>query len=275
MRSKLKLWMQQLVWPMIMLRLIKLLLWTSQFLGIHFPLSRVQIPIPVIHLAIPVIHLLQNPNLLVQTKVKIPHLRLFAIIVSNRVMWFPSAWLWRERVKNKRDVSPWAWPLYDQNQSCVKDQIPIQAKTSVTGSEMEIYEPFLSDGFVSINSDYAQSTPIKILRDTGASQSLILADTWPFSKKTFSWASALVQGVECGFVNVPVHNIYLSSDLITGPVAVGIRPPLPFIGVHLLLSNDLAGDKVMVNPLLTVLVNYLIQMSRKFLIFNLLVPSLW
>ena len=116
---------------------------------------------------------------------------------------------------------------------------------------MEIYEPFLSDGFVSLNSDSAQSTPIKILRDTGASQSLILADTLPFSEKSSSGTSVLIQGVECGFVNVPLHNIYLSSDLVTGPVAVGTRPYLPFKGVHLLLGNDLAGDKVVVNPLLT------------------------
>ena len=116
---------------------------------------------------------------------------------------------------------------------------------------MEIYEPILSDGFVSLNSDSAQSTPIKILRDTGASQSLILADTLPFSEKSSSGTSVLIQGVECGFVNVPLHNIYLSSDLVTGPVAVGIRPYLPFKGVHLLLGNDLAGDKVVVNPLLT------------------------
>ena len=34
-------------------------------------------------------------------------------------------------------------------------------------------------------------------------------------------------------------------------MAVGIRPCLPFKGVHLLLDNDLAGDKVVVNPLLT------------------------
>ena len=34
-------------------------------------------------------------------------------------------------------------------------------------------------------------------------------------------------------------------------MAVGIRPSLPFKGVHLLLDNDLAGDKVVVDPLLT------------------------
>ena len=116
---------------------------------------------------------------------------------------------------------------------------------------MQIYEPFLSDGFVSLNSDSAQSTLIKILRYTGASRFLILADTLSFSEKTSSGTSVLIQGVECGFVNVPLHNIYLSSDLVTGLVAVGIIPSLPLKGVHLLLRNDLAGDKVVVDPLLT------------------------
>ena len=141
-------------------------------------------------------------------------------------------------------------------QSYIQDENPILTRTSKesvseSNSIMEIYEPFISDGFVSLNSDSAQSTPIKILRDTGASQSLILADTLPFSEKSSSATSVLIQGVECGFVNVPLHNIYLSSDLVTGPMAVGIRPYLPFKGVHLLLGNDLAGDKVVVNPLLT------------------------
>ena len=77
---------------------------------------------------------------------------------------------------------------------------------SETDAVMEIYEPFLSDGSVSLNSDFAQSTPIKILRDTGASQSLILADTLPFSEKTSSGTSVLIQGVECGLINVPLHN---------------------------------------------------------------------
>ena len=135
-------------------------------------------------------------------------------------------------------------------QSSFQDENPILAKTSETDAVMEIYEPFLSNGSVSLNSDFAQSTPIKILRDTGASQSLILADTLPFSEKTSSGTSVLIQGEECGFINVPLHNIYLSSDLVTGLVAVGIRPSLPFKGVHLLLGNDLAGDKVVVDPLL-------------------------
>ena len=97
------------------------------------------------------------------------------------------------------------------------------AKTTETDTVMEIYEPFLSDGSVSLISDFAQSTPIKILRDTGASQSLILADILAFSEKTSFGTCVLIQSVECRFIYVPLHNIHLSSDLVTGLVAVGIN----------------------------------------------------
>ena len=92
-------------------------------------------------------------------------------------------------------------------QSCVKNQTHVQVKVPETDSVMEIYGSFLSDGFVSLNSDFVQSTPFTILRDTGASQSLILADTLPFSEKTSSGTNVLIQGVEYGFANMPLHNI--------------------------------------------------------------------
>ena len=78
-----------------------------------------------------------------------------------------------------------------------------------------------------------------------------MADSLPFSEKTFSGTSVLIQGVECGFVNVPLHSIYLFPDLVNGRVAVGIRQTLPFKAVHLFLGNDLAGVKVVVNPPVT------------------------
>ena len=141
--------------------------------------------------------------------------------------------------------------LRPRPQSSVKtNTIDIVTKPK-SDSIMEIFEPFMLNGFVSLSGDNCPPTPIKILRDTGASQYLILADILPFSEKTSSGTSVLIQGVECGTVNIPLHHANLSSDLVTGLVVIGITPSLPFKGVHLLLGNDLAGDKVVVNPLVT------------------------
>ena len=141
--------------------------------------------------------------------------------------------------------------LRPRPQSSIKtNTIDIVTKPK-SDSTMEIFEPFMLNGFVSLSGDNCPPTPIKILRDTGASQSLILADILPFSEKTSPGTSVLIQGVECGTVNIPLHHVNLSSDLVTGLVVIGITPSLPFKGVHLLLGNDLAGDKVVVNPLVT------------------------
>ena len=101
--------------------------------------------------------------------------------------------------EKKKDGSPKPTGLCSlrfKPQSSIQDENPILAKTPETDTVTEIYEPFLSDGSVSLNSDFAQSTPIKILRDTGASQSLILTVTMSFSEKTFSGTSVLIQVVE-------------------------------------------------------------------------------
>ncbi|CAC5366139.1 unnamed protein product [Mytilus coruscus] len=44
---------------------------------------------------------------------------------------------------------------------------------------------------------------------------------------------------------------HLKSDLITGPVVVGVRPNLPVEGVSLLLGNDLVRNKVVAEPIVT------------------------
>ena len=115
-------------------------------------------------------------------------------------------------------------------------------------SVMEEYKPFMSQGFVCVGEN-STPKPVCILRDTGASQSLLLEGVLPLSDETSTGSSVLLQGVELGLINVPLHNIHLKSDLVTGPVVVGVRPTLPFEGVSLLLGNDLAGDKVVKNPI--------------------------
>ena len=43
----------------------------------------------------------------------------------------------------------------------------------------------------------------------------------------------------------------LKSDFVDGPVTVVVMSSLPVSGVHLLLGNNLVGDKVEMNPLVT------------------------
>jgi hypothetical protein len=75
-----------------------------------------------------------------------------------------------------------------------------------------------------------------------------LAETLPFCEKSSSGDSVLIRDVEYGFVSVPLHNIYLTSYLLTGPVSVDVKSSLPLKGVHLLLGNDLVGNKIVVSP---------------------------
>ena len=130
--------------------------------------------------------------------------------------------------------------------------LPIARARPTSDSIMEVFKPFLYDVYVSLPSEGSKAIPIRILTDTGASQSLITANVLPFSDSTYSGTSVLIQGVDSPtYSSVPLHHVHLMSDLVTGPVSVGIKSSLPFNGVHLLLGNDLAGDKVKVNPLLT------------------------
>ena len=45
--------------------------------------------------------------------------------------------------------------------------------------------------------------------------------------------------------------INLKTDLVSGPVKIGVRPELPVKGVSMLLGNDLAGGKVFPDPIVT------------------------
>ncbi|KAL2078791.1 hypothetical protein ACEWY4_026476 [Coilia grayii] len=105
------------------------------------------------------------------------------------------------------------------------------------------YEPFLSDGFVSLPGD-KNLVPVRILRDTGAALSFLLGGVLPLSDDSKTGTSVLVRGFEMGSVSVPLHRIELSSDLVTGSVAVGVRSSLPIPGVTFILGNDIAFGNV-------------------------------
>lgn len=80
-----------------------------------------------------------------------------------------------------------------------------------------------------------------MLRDTGAGQSLIVDSVLPFSTKTFIWTKVLVHGVELGRFEIPLHNVFMKSRLVTGQVQSGVCSRLPVDGVDLTLGNVWLG----------------------------------
>ena len=121
------------------------------------------------------------------------------------------------------------------------------SSTNNSVSVQDSYHPFISSGFLSIQENDTP-IPIKIIHDTGASQSLLVEGVLPLSDKSATGNHILIKGVKLEFMSVPLYKVFLKSDLISGYVNVGILPDLPVKGVSLVLGNDLAGDKVMINP---------------------------
>lgn len=110
------------------------------------------------------------------------------------------------------------------------------------------FKPFILEGVVSLTGNPKDQQPVKMLRDTGASQSIIRESVLPFSEESFCQSSVIVQGVELGYVSAPLHTIHIQSSLVSGSVKVAIRSALPIPGIDFILGNDLAGGKVMPVP---------------------------
>ena len=73
---------------------------------------------------------------------------------------------------------------------------------------MDLSQPFIKDGSVSLSTDTSNSIPIKILTGTGASQSLLLSDTLVFSEKSSTCASVLIRGISSKYTPVPPYTQY-------------------------------------------------------------------
>src|SRR4029434_10447725 len=74
--------------------------------------------------------------------------------------------------------------------------------------------------------------------NTLASQSLLLKEAWPSceSEDTEIGDFTLVQGIEGRIATIPLHFVFLKSDLVTGQVKVGLMSSLPIEGISLLLG---------------------------------------
>ena len=128
---------------------------------------------------------------------------------------------WKREKKNVR-LNSLAVPHHVQ---------PTSGSGNVPLSSERQFNPFVSEGTVSLSRDGKQ-VPIIILRDTGATQTLIVEGALPLSRETATDATMFIQGVGLAPVSVPLHTVYLRCGLVTGPVLVGARPSLPVQGIY-------------------------------------------
>ena len=112
----------------------------------------------------------------------------------------------------------------------------------------EEYKPFISNGYVHPVDDATKRVEIKILRDTGATQSLMVKNDMPRESETATGERVVIQGVGGNVVSVPLHQISLDSEIVCGTVIVGVVDSLPMQGISMLLGNDLAGERVVPHP---------------------------
>lgn len=111
------------------------------------------------------------------------------------------------------------------------------------GQEVQpAFKPFTFMGTASIPGSQVRS--IKILRDTGAAQSLLLSEVLPVSEDTFCQSYVYVQGIKMGVNRIPLLNVNLRTDLVSGAVRVGVCDHLPVKDISMILGNYLAGGKV-------------------------------
>ena len=107
---------------------------------------------------------------------------------------------------------------------------------------------FLFDGEVTPCMSGEAGKPVVILR---ATQTLMVEGGMSFPPDSAVNAKVLIQTVDGNYMSVPLYRVDLKCDLVSGPVTAGVVPELPKAGIDVLLGNDLAGDKVVVSPVVS------------------------
>lgn len=96
---------------------------------------------------------------------------------------------------------------------------------------------------VSIPGDSCSKKTIRVFRDTGASQSLIVKGTLPLTDET-SCGSVIIQGIEMGYLHLPLHQVQVESSLVSGQFKLAVCSALPLPGIDLLMGTDMIGGRI-------------------------------
>lgn len=109
-------------------------------------------------------------------------------------------------------------------------------------------DSYVTSGNVAL-SEVGEEVPVKVLRDTGATQSLLLKKALPQVEQGYTGDSILLRGLG-GVVRVPLCRVFLKMKGQTRWVSVEIADELPISNVDLLMGNDIGGG-VLLWPLMT------------------------
>ena len=116
---------------------------------------------------------------------------------------------------------------------------PQGAVTTPRGNQS--YRPWTKKGM--IRGPHGGPVEVSILRDTGASQSLLLRSKLPKGVIEATRETVMIEGIGGKRVKIPLCKITLKSQWKNGPMKVGVVDKLPMKGISLILGNEVRTKK--------------------------------
>ena len=116
---------------------------------------------------------------------------------------------------------------------------PQGAVTTPRGNQS--YRPWTKKGM--IRGPHGGPVEVSILRDTGASQSLLLRNKLPKRVIEATRETVMIEGIGGKRVKIPLCKITLKSQWKNGPIKVGVVDKLPMKGISLILGNEVRTKK--------------------------------
>ena len=116
---------------------------------------------------------------------------------------------------------------------------PQGAVTTPRGNQS--YRPWTKKGM--IKGPHGGPVEVSILRDTGASQSLLLRSKLPKRVIEATRETVMIEGIGGKRVKIPLCKITLKSQWKDGPIKVGVVDKLPMKGISLILGNEVRTKK--------------------------------
>ena len=94
-----------------------------------------------------------------------------------------------------------------------------------------------------IRGPHGGPVKVSILRDTGASQSLLLRSKLPKGVIEATRETVMIEGIGGKRVKIPLCKVTLKSQWKNGPIKVGVVEKLPMKGISLILGNEVRTKK--------------------------------